>query len=80
MPKNEQDDKKRQGLLGEGAQYLSIGTETFVPILIGALVGYYLIDQKYGTSPTWTVILSLLGFLIGMYNLFKIVLKINKKN
>lgn len=77
MLKNEQAKEKRQRLLKEGAEYLTLGTEIFVPILIGAIAGYY-IDQKQDTSPTWTVILTLLGFVIGMYSLFKIVMKINK--
>lgn len=79
MPDNNNPKDKRQKLLREGAQYLTLGTETFVPILVGALIGYYLIDAKQGSSPTWTIILTLLGFVIGMYNLFKIVLKVNKK-
>jgi F0F1-type ATP synthase assembly protein I len=79
MPDNEKDNDKRHKFIREGAQYLTLGTETFLPILLGALAGYYLIDMKYGTSPTWTVILTLVGFVVGMYGLFRTVMKVNKK-
>ncbi|MBX3043822.1 MAG: AtpZ/AtpI family protein [Candidatus Kapabacteria bacterium] len=79
MPEKDKDNDKRHSLIREGAQYLSIGTETFLPILLGALAGYYLLDKRLDTSPTWTVILTLAGFVIGMYSLFRTVLKVNKK-
>ncbi|MDX9791026.1 MAG: AtpZ/AtpI family protein [Candidatus Kapaibacterium sp.] len=79
MPDKEKEQEKRHKMIAESSRYLTLGTETFLPVLIGALVGYYLIDERYGTSPTWTIIMTLLGFVAGMYSLFKTVMAVNKK-
>lgn len=79
MPEEDKENEKRHTFIKDGAQYLTIGTEIFVPILLGALAGYYLLDQRLGTSPLWTVILTLTGFLVGMFSLFRTVMKVNKK-
>jgi F0F1-type ATP synthase assembly protein I len=75
---NKEEEENRHKFIREGAQYLTIGTEIFLPILLGALAGYYLIDMKYGTKPLWTVILTLVGFVVGMYGLIKTVIKVKK--
>lgn len=79
MPEPDKKYEKRHKLIRESSQYLTLGIETFIPILIGALAGYYLVDSKPGTYPLWTIILTLLGFVIGMYSLLKTVIKIKNK-
>jgi F0F1-type ATP synthase assembly protein I len=79
MPELDKDTEKRHKMIRESSQYLTLGTEIFLPILLGALAGHYLLDKKLGTTPLWTVVLTLVGFIVGMYGLFKTVLKVNKK-
>lgn len=75
------DDKDRpKNNIAAYSNYLSLGTEIFAPILLGALVGNLWLDPKFGTTPLWTIILTLFGFVVGMYTLFKFVKKMNDKN
>jgi len=50
-----------------------------LPAAFGVLIGHYWLDQKYGTSPLWTLILGLFGFIVSMYKLFKTVALINSE-
>lgn len=68
-------DKSRIG----AAKYISIGLETFIPIVLGALIGYFFLD-KPNTTPVWTISLSMLGFLLGMYSLFKTIIQVKKES
>lgn len=61
----------------QSGRYISIGLETFLPAAFGVLIGHYWIDEKYGTTPLWTLILGLFGFVVSMYKLFKTVSIIN---
>lgn len=70
---------KQTRSLGESSKYITLGLETFLPAVIGALVGHYWID-KPGETPVWTISLTIFGFIAGMYNLFKTVFLINKQN
>jgi F0F1-type ATP synthase assembly protein I len=83
MNKNSEELKNKKiksNSLLESGKYLSLGLETFLPIVLGALVGNMWLDKAYHTTPLWTVILALFGFVAGMYNLFKTVFLINKEN
>ncbi len=73
------NDEKKSKSLAEYANYLSLGTEIFAPILAGALIGHFWLDPKFHTTPMWTLILTLVGFVVGMNTMFKFVRKINKK-
>lgn len=77
------NDKARKsnkiGLTFASGKYISIGLETFLPIILGALAGNFWIDKVYNTTPLWTIILALFGFVVGMYSLFKTVFQINKE-
>ena len=72
------DEKKSKSMVEYG-EYLSLGTEIFAPILAGALIGHFWLDAKYHTTPLWTLILTLFGFVVGMNTMFKFVRKMNKK-
>lgn len=58
-------------LIGSGSQ-LAITMVAFV------LLGKY-IDDKNSSSPLWTLILALLGIVIGMYGFIKTIISLNKK-
>jgi F0F1-type ATP synthase assembly protein I len=55
----------------------SIGFALAGPVILGALLGYWL-DGRFGTSPTWTMILTLLGTAAGLAQLIRIVNKLNQ--
>ncbi len=55
----------------------SIGFALAGPVILGALVGYWL-DGRFATSPTWTMILTLLGMGAGLTQLIRIVNKLNQ--
>jgi len=57
---------------------LGSGTQLAITMVAFVLVGKY-IDDKNNTSPLWTVILALLGIIIGMYNFIKTIMSMNKK-
>lgn len=55
----------------------SIGFSLAGPVMLGALLGYWL-DGRFGTSPTWTMILTLLGMAAGLIQMIRIVNKLNQ--
>jgi F0F1-type ATP synthase assembly protein I len=55
----------------------SIGFSLAVPIILGALAGYWL-DGRFGTSPTWTMILTFLGMGAGLAQMIRVVNKLNQ--
>ncbi|MCS7208692.1 MAG: AtpZ/AtpI family protein, partial [Fimbriimonadales bacterium] len=56
----------------------SVGFALAAPIILGALVGYWL-DGQFGTAPTWTMILTLLGMAAGLMQLIRIANKLNRE-
>ncbi len=55
----------------------SIGFSLAGPVILGALLGYWL-DGRFGTSPTWTMILTLLGMVAGLVQMIRVVNKLNQ--
>jgi F0F1-type ATP synthase assembly protein I len=55
----------------------SIGFSLVGPVTLGALVGYWL-DGRFGTSPTWTMILTILGMGAGLTQMIRVVNKLNQ--
>lgn len=55
----------------------SIGFALAGPVILGALLGYWL-DGRLGTSPTWAIVLTLLGMGAGFAQLIRIVHKFNQ--
>lgn len=55
----------------------SIGFSLAGPVILGALAGYWL-DGRLGTSPTWTMILTLLGMGAGLVQMIHVVNKLNQ--
>jgi F0F1-type ATP synthase assembly protein I len=71
--------RKTTEIVNQSSKYITLGIEIFVPIVLGSFIGHYFLD-KGKDSPLWTIILSIVGFFIGMYNLFKTVNQINKES
>lgn len=69
---------KRQKSLKEIGPYLNISSQLIAPILVGVGVGYW-IDTKHETGNLWTLTLSVIGVLVGLYNFVKIVVETSKK-
>jgi len=60
------------------AKYLAIGLE--IPsTIIGALVLGYLIDLQFGTSPWFTVVSAVLGFVGAVFRLIQWVQRFSGK-
>ena len=80
-PNSENRSEKKQdynAIFKELGPYLNLGLQMLIPILGGALGGYWL-DKKYETTPTWTVALALLGIAVGMYSFFKTIAEAEKR-
>ncbi len=56
----------------------SIGFALAGPIILGALVGYWL-DARLGTSPNWTMVLILVGIIAGFIQLIRIANRLNQE-
>lgn len=56
----------------------SIGFALAGPIIVGALVGYWL-DSRFGTNPTWTIVLVLLGTVAGLVQLIRIANRLTRE-
>ena len=50
----------------------SLGWDLALPIFGGVISGY-LIDQYFGKNYSFTIIMLLLGILIGCYNIYRII-------
>ncbi len=58
---------------------LNIGTELTIPIVVFALIGYW-VDTEYKSQPTWMIIGLFVGLLVGVYNFWKIIRKLNQND
>ena len=76
--KTNDKNAKRRTAIREISPYLNISSQLIAPILIGVGVGYW-IDTKNDTGSLWTLTLSVIGVLIGLYNFVKIVIQNTKK-
>lgn len=56
----------------KGAKLIALGFELAAPVIVGALVGYYL-DRKLNSQP-WLMLLGTIGgFLCGLRTLFSVL-------
>lgn len=58
---------------------LTLGTELTIPIVVFALLGYW-VDTEYNSQPIWMVIGLFVGLLVGAYNFWKIIRKLTKND
>lgn len=55
----------------------SVGFALAGPVIVGALIGYWL-DNRLGTGSVWTLVLTLVGVVAGMVQLVRIANKLNQ--
>ena len=55
-------------------RYSGMATQMAITILAAVFLGRWL-DEKYATNKTWTLILSLVGVVVAMYNVIKNLLR-----
>ncbi len=79
MSKNNNDDKKRLEKISAGYSYIGLSFHLTVPIGLGVWGGYKL-DQGDDGIPKWTLILTLLGILVGFYSFIKEVKRLDKQD
>ena len=68
---------KKDNSMRSGSAYIGLGVELVVPILLGVFIGHK-IDGDTKDIPFWTLVLSLLGIVVGFYAFFKEIKKIEK--
>lgn len=73
------EDERKKNDANASRLALNLGIELITPIILGALIGNWL-DKNNSTSPKWTIILLLIGIIVGIYNFYKIIKQINKLN
>lgn len=69
---NAQDDRSQWG------QYLGLGLEIMMGVVLGLAVGWWL-DSKFGWSPWGVLVGTMLGLASGMYMMLKQTLQIGGK-
>lgn len=57
---------------------MSVSTSLVVPIVAGALGGAWL-DNRFGTTPIFALILLLLGVVIGFAQMFRLLNRLNRE-
>lgn len=63
----------------EVGPYLGLGVQLAATIIVMLYLGSWL-DKKYDSAPTYTLICAILGISIGLYQLIKTVLFLEKKS
>jgi ATP synthase protein I len=56
----------------------SIGFALVTPVILGVLVGMWL-DNRFKTSPTWTIVLLLLGIVAGFTQMIRLLNRLQKE-
>ena len=79
MSEDEKDEKKGLTSLGSGGSYIGLSFHLIVPILLGVWGGYKLDEGNEGI-PKWTLILTMVGMVVGFYSFFKEIKKLDKQN
>ena len=72
-------EKILPSLVREGLGVLSLGWDLALPIVGGVLLGHFL-DQRLGTSYTFTLGLLVLGVMIGYFNLSRLIRRLNRQD
>ena len=71
------DEGETKSIITELAPYLGLGLQLAVTVTAMVFLGIWL-DDKFGTSPIFTIICSFLGVSAALYNFIKTVLKSGK--
>ncbi len=79
MSKDDKDENKRLSSISAGGSYIGLSFHLIVPILLGVWGGFKL-DEGSDGIPKWTLILTLVGIIVGFYSFIKEVKKLDKQN
>jgi len=71
------DEGESKNVITELAPYLGLGLQLAVTVTAMVFLGIWL-DNKFSTSPIFTIICSFLGVSAALYNFIKTVLKSGK--
>lgn len=73
------DDDKQKGEMSWREAVTTAGLALAIPgtIFIPALIGWW-IDNKYGTSPLWLLILLFTGLLGAAYDVYKLLKRLGQ--
>jgi F0F1-type ATP synthase assembly protein I len=74
-PPQQGQNKKRKESLNNLARYSGIGAQVAVPVVLGLLAGRWLDNHFLTKQPLFTAGLALLGVFIGLYIVFRDILK-----
>jgi len=64
--------EKRANIEGVG-KWIAVGSELPIMVLAGAYIGYYLGEQNPSIASVSIILGALLGFILGVYNIYKII-------
>jgi len=54
---------------------IDIASSIVVPIILGFMVGRYFDNLTHSKFPLWTLVFSFLGFITGMWSIYKRYIK-----
>ena len=74
MDKNQQNENRKKSL-NNFARYSGIGVQIAVPVILGILAGKWLDNHFQTKQPLFTAFLAILGVVIGLYIVFRDILK-----
>jgi F0F1-type ATP synthase assembly protein I len=74
-PPQQEQNKKRKESLNNLARYSGIGAQVAVPVVLGILAGRGLDNHFHTAQPLFTAGLALLGVIVGLYVIFRGILK-----
>lgn len=74
-----EDNQNNKKEFQRGMSLLTLGTELTIPIVVFALLGYW-VDTEYSSQPTWMVTGLFVGLIVGAYNFWKIIRKLTKND
>ena len=77
MSTNKGDQDEQESLIKQYAPYLGLGLQLAITVAVMVFLGLWL-DNKFDTSPLWTIICSSLGIFTALYSFIKTVLKSGK--
>jgi F0F1-type ATP synthase assembly protein I len=78
LPLNKKTENDSGSKFNSVGPLLGVGSQLAVTMVAFVLIGKY-IDDKNNTHPTWTMIFSFLGIIIGLYSFLKTIFSMHKK-
>ena len=78
MSKNKEIKMKKKEIYKSVAPFLNLGLQLAITILICILIGVWL-DEKFATSPLWTLILAAIGIFGAFYSFIRKMIDLEKK-